>query len=169
MRKLSFRLGLALMLALAFPMAAWAATISGQVSFGSSFQQTISGLVAYNIPLTISSGTSYGNGTTSGNVNIAYAAQLTLAGTPTTINLQSCTDPSGASISFARVREFVVLNTALTAGYDVKVEAGSSNGVIFLPPSTSPLYCRYGASLKISDPNSTAQVTATSSRARRRT
>jgi hypothetical protein len=155
MKKLSFRIGLALMLALALPMAAWAATISGQVSFGASFQQTVAGLVTYQIPLTISSGTSYGNGTSSGNVNLAYAAQLTLAGSPTTLNLQSITDPSGASITFARVREFVIQNTATTAGYDVKVEAGSSNGWSVLPPSTSPIMCRYGASLKISDPNST--------------
>src|SRR5208337_1375716 len=155
MKRLSLRLSLSLAIALAFPLTAWAAVVSGSVSAGASFQQAVSGLVAYNIPLSISAGTSYANGTASSNVNLCYAAQLTLAGAPQTLNLQSITDPSGATITFARVREFWIQNIDTTAGHDVKVESGASNGVTWLPPAANYLPCRYGATIKISDPLST--------------
>ena len=146
--------------ALAFPpVAAWAVgqVVTGNVSLNAAFVESVSSgvVVPYSIPATISSNLSYTNGTASNQVDTIYAKQLTLAGATTTIDLTSLTDPAGVSVNFARVREFIVVNTSTTAGFDVKVESGASNGWAPLPASTDPLFCRYSAYIHISDPVST--------------
>lgn len=142
---------------LLFPIAAYATgqVVSGTVTFNASFTETATAIGTYQIPAVLSSNLSYANGTASNQVDTIYAKTLTLSGATTTIDLTSLTDPAGNSINFARVREFIVVNTATTAGYDVKVEAGASNGWAVLPPSTSPVYARYSGTLRISDPVST--------------
>lgn len=158
MRRILRNLALALAVAAAIPPTmAWAAgqAITGNVSMNAAFTQAVTGVTNYNIPVTIPVNLSYANGTASNQVDTLYARQLTLAGAATTIDLTSLTDPAGNAISFARVREIIVQDLATTAGYDVKVEAGASNGVGWLPPSTSPVYARYSGTLRVSDPVST--------------
>ena len=166
MRSVKWKLGVALLVAMAVPAAAWASgqLVQGSVTFGSAFQETVNGIVQYQIPLSVSSGTSYSNGTGVGQVDTVYAKQLNLlTSTPQTIDLTSLTDPAGNAINFARVREFIVQNTATTANYDVKVSQAASTGWPILPLAAANFYCRQGASIKISDPNSTARAMATSS------
>ncbi len=131
--------------------------VSGQISYNVNFNELVSSgvILPFDIPEAITANLNYSNGTGSNQVDTIYGASLSLAGTTTTLNLQSLTDPSGASIDFARVRELIVINPSTTAGYDVKVEAGASSGWTVLPPSSNPLYARYGGSLRISDPVST--------------
>lgn len=131
--------------------------ITGNCSMNLAFTESVNSgvIVPYSIPATVSANLSYANGTASNQVDTIYSKQITLSATTTTLNLTTLTDPAGNSINFARVREFIVVNTSSTAGYDVKVEAGASNGWSPLPPSTSPLYARYSGSLRISDPVST--------------
>jgi hypothetical protein len=153
---------LAVMLAVAalVPSAAYAyyATVTANITFSASFSESIStGLIS---PLYVGQGVSqtdtYSSGTGSGQADTPYAAQLTLvASTPQTIDLTALKDPAGNAINFARVREFIVQNTATTAGYDCKVYAGTTNPVAWLPPSASAIYCRYGSVIRISDKVST--------------
>jgi hypothetical protein len=147
----------ALAIALLVPAVVYAGqVITGTVSLNFSFVEAVTGVTNYSIPATISSNLSYANGTGSNAVDTLYAKQIALvASTPQTIDLTSLTDPAGNSINFARVREFIVQNTSSTAGNDVKVEAGASNGWSVLPPSSNPLYARYSGTLRISDPVST--------------
>lgn len=160
MRRILRNVAAALAVALLIPPTfAWATgqTITGNVTFNAAFTEAVSAgvIVPYQVPATISSNLSYANGTGSGQVDTLYAKALTLSGATTTIDLTSLTDPAGVSINFARVRELIVVNTATTAGYDVKVESGASNGWSVLPPSSAPVYARYGGILRISDPTST--------------
>lgn len=158
-RNLAVALAVASLVVLALPVSAWATgqNVSGNVILNASFTENVSSgvIVSYQVPATVSSTLSYGNGTASNQVDTLYAKQLTLTGATQTIDLTSLTDPAGNSINFARVRELIVVNTATTAGYDVKVEAGASNGWAVLPPSSAPVYTRYSGTLRISDPVST--------------
>jgi hypothetical protein len=131
--------------------------IAGNVTFNAAFTEAVSSgvIVPFSVPATISQNLGYTNGTASNQVDTLYAKQLTLAGATTTIDLTSLTDPAGVSVNFARVRELIVVNTATTAGFDVKVEAGASNGWAPLPTSADPLTARYGGSIRLSDPVST--------------
>lgn len=134
-------------------------TISGNITFNAAFTEAVStGVITpYQIPATIAANLSYGTGTGSNQVDTMYGKQLSLAATPTTLDLTSLTDPAGISITFARVREFIVVNLSTTAGQDVKIEQGASNGWAMLPANASanPLYARYSGSARISDPVST--------------
>lgn len=130
--------------------------VTGQVIMNASFGLlSNAGVQANTISQSLSIPAQYSNGTGSNQIDTIYAAHLTLTGAPTTIDLSSLTDPAGNSANFARVREVIVQNISSTAGFDCKVEAGASNGWPVLPPSTAPLQCRYGATLRISDPVST--------------
>jgi hypothetical protein len=170
MKSKYLRIPLAILVALLFTTAAIAGQIvTGNVTFTASFTEAspTGALTSFSIPANINSGFTYANGTASGQVDTIYAAKLTLSGATQTIDLTNLTDPANNAITFARVREFIVQNTASTASYDVKVEAGGTNGWAVLPPSTAPVYCRYGSSIKISDSNSTGSgngnvVTSTS-------
>jgi hypothetical protein len=153
-----YRLALALLIGLVlFPVMAYATgqVVTGQITFNAAFTEQATALTTYSIPATISSNLSYANGTLSNQVDTIYAKTITLAGTTQTIDLTSLTDPAGNAINFARVREFIVVNSATSAGFDLKVEAGSSNPVIFIPPVANFLLCRYSGTLRISDPVST--------------
>jgi hypothetical protein len=129
--------------------------VSGNVTFNAAFVETATAIGTYQIPATVSSNLSYANGTASNQVDTIYAKTITLASTTQTIDLTSLTDPAGNSINFARVREFIIVNPDATAGHDLKVEAGSSNPVIFIPPVANYLICRYSGTLRVSDPVST--------------
>lgn len=154
------KFALAIAVACLWPAAAYATgqVVTGNVTFTASFNVLKSSGLINPEPFSqaIQQNVSYANGTGSAQVDTFYAAQLTLAAAPTTLNLTSLTDPAGNSINFARVRELIVQNTnSANPGFDVKVEAASSNGVAFLPPTTAPLMCRYGSVVHVSDRYST--------------
>lgn len=121
--------------------------VTCQTNMSVSAVQTVNtGVITnYTIPATVVSNFQYTNATTgAGTCDQLYEKQLTLAAAATTISLQALTDPAGNTINMARVREFIVTNLSTTAGQDVKVEAGTTNGWSVLPPSTQPLYARAG-------------------------
>ena len=95
------------------------------------------------------------SGTGAGQVDVMYAKAITLSATPVEIDLTTLLDPTGTTVSFGRSREFVAQNPATTAGFDVAISAGLTNGVAWLPASGSGLKCRYGSVLRISDKLST--------------
>lgn len=141
-----------------------AGIVSGSLSVAASFSEYItSGLIT---PETLtqaistfgqSAGTlQFNNGTGSLQADTLYAKPLLLSATPTTVDFTSFTDPGNASCSLARSRVFFVFNPAVTAGYDVKIEQGASNGWAVVPPSSSPAYARYGGGFYlVTDPTST--------------
>ena len=161
MRRFAPRLAVAFLVAFLLPAVAFATgqVVTGTVNMTANFTEASpsGALTSYSIPANVLAGYTYTNGTATGQVDTIYAKTLTLSGATTTLNLNSgLTDPAGNSVVFARVREFIITNTATTASYDVKVEAGASNGWAVLPPSTAPVYARYGGgSIRISDPTST--------------
>lgn len=96
----------------------------------------------------------YSNGTGAGQTDLMYESQQTLASTTLTIDLTSLTDPFGGAINFARVRELFVLNYTATAGFDLIVEQGASNGFAFVPPSANAYKCfANGGCYWLRDPN----------------
>lgn len=133
-----------------------AGTVSGTLSLTATFSEYVtSSITPYTIAETLSAfgvnapaTLQFNNGTASGQINLLYAAPLSLAGSPQTLNLQSCTDPGGGSIVFARVRFFMVYNAAATAGYDLKIYPGATNPWAVLPGSSSnPNWARYGGGI----------------------
>ena len=108
-------------------------------------------------PAVALSSITYTNGTGQLQVDTIYGQALTLSGATTTLNLQSVTDLDGATVTFARIREFFLLNVTSTAGYDVKAYQGASNGWAPLPSGSSDASwarCN-GGWVWLHDPNST--------------
>lgn len=165
MRRLLKNLAVALAVAALIPPAmAWATgqNVSGVVNRNQSFTEVATvGLNTNNVNASIVTSISYANGTGVGQVDTIYARSLTLAGTTTTLDLTNLTDPVGNTISFARVREFIVTNADTTAAHTVKVSGAASNGVTFLPINTAPLTLQaqgtgtVPGAIAISDPNGT--------------
>lgn len=106
------------------------AVVTGTVQLVTGFNQTnSSGLVTtQTLPASISLTTQYANGTGAGQVNLIYAKQIALvASTPQTLDLTTLTDLSGATVSFARVRELVIQVVTATSAFNVTVGAATSN------------------------------------------
>ncbi len=131
-------------------------------------EQISTGLVtASNLPATITRGQTYTNGTGAGQIDMLYAKQLTLAATPTTLDLQSLTDLNGAALNFLRIREFIVQNLSTVAAYVVTVGgAGSGAWVGFFGTTTSTLFLPTNvgatgnyATLHLSDPYTVGATT----------
>ena len=159
MRKILKRVAFALALGLLWPVLAYATgqVVTASVQFQATFTETTTaGLQNNEILQQINPGIlNYTNGTGSNQVDTCYAAKLTLvASTPQTIDLSTLTDPAGNAVTFARAREFVIQNTATTAGYDVLISQGAANGWVGVP-LTGTIPCRYGSVVRISDPVST--------------
>ncbi len=114
----------------------------GTINYNASFTEAVStGLVtSQTLAATINRGISYGNGTGSGQIDMLYAKQLSLAATPTTLDLQSLTDLNGAALNFLRIREMIIQTLATTAAYVVTVGgAGSGAWLGFFGTTTSTL------------------------------
>lgn len=145
------------------------AVVSGPLNIGANFTQTItSGVITSQyIPANINWNYTFTNGTGTGAVDLCYAKQLSLAGTATTLDLTSLADLGGSTVSFARVRLFVVQNLATTAAYTVTVGAAASNqwtGFLGTTTSTVVLQPNVGATANQSlllflDPYSTGATT----------
>jgi hypothetical protein len=98
------------------------AVVTGTAQLVAGFNQTNStGLITtQTLPASISLTTQYTNGTGAGAINLIYAKQIALvASTPQTLDLTTLTDLSGATVSFARIRELVVQVVTTTAGFNV--------------------------------------------------
>lgn len=115
---------------------ATATNVSGSVNVQASFTEIItSGVIStLNLPAAITQAITYLNGTATSSVDYIYAKSLSLAGTPTTLDLTSLTDLNGGSVNFARVRELIIVNLATTAGYTLTIGPGVSN-----PWTTGPI------------------------------
>jgi hypothetical protein len=135
--------------------------VTGQVTSTFALQESITTavLATVNYPLPIANTVNYSTaGTGAEALDTVYAESLTLAAsTPVTLNLHTgLTDPAGNPIAFARVREFVVMVTSVTAGYSVEVYSAASNGWAFLPPVANPLTAQPdGGMVILRDPQST--------------
>lgn len=127
-----------------------AQNVSGQVTLNIGMVESItSGLVT---PITASAQGSIsstvgalinGTGATQA-VDTLYAAQLTLAGAATHLNLHTGqTDPLGNSIAFARVRLWFVQVVTVTAGFICNIYTRTgTDPVAWLPVTTSgALWC----------------------------
>jgi hypothetical protein len=141
---------------LLFPAFAYATgqVVSGTVTFNAGFIEQATSITTFQIPATVAANLSYTNGTAPNQVDTIFAKNISLAATTQTFALNSVVDPAGNTVSFARVREFVIVNLSTTAGFDLGVSSGASNGVTWLPASGT-LTCRAGGTLRISDPVST--------------
>jgi hypothetical protein len=122
------------------------ATISGSVSLSATLTQskvTTSGDVSTNLTTTVKESLTYKNGTAAAQLDLLYNNTYTISGT-TTIDLTALADnvTPGVTNSFARVREFIVINQS--SSNDLKVYQAASNGWASLPPSGNPLYARAG-------------------------
>lgn len=105
------------------------AVTSGTVQLSANLTQTISsGVVsAQNIPATLSTTTSYSNGTGVNQYDQIYAKQLTLAATPTDLDLSAIPDLNGTSQNMARVRYLDIQVVTATAGDDLTLGDAVSN------------------------------------------
>jgi hypothetical protein len=119
-----------------------AQNVSGTITLNASFQEVISSGVVSNLNLpaigTIQQTLINGTGAASA-VDTIYAAQLTLAGAATHLNLHTgLTDLAGNAIAFARVRFWFVQNLTLTAGYlcNIYTRTGT-DPVTWLPVTTT--------------------------------
>jgi hypothetical protein len=159
MKRIRFRFLLMFAVALMVPAVAWATgqVVTGNVVLNANFtEQVTSGVLAtQNLPVPITQTVSYTNGTGAQQVDTIYGSKQTLtASTPVTLDLTSLTDPAGVSITFARVREFIVQVTDTTAAHSVAVEQGASNGVVFLNSSAINVQPK-GGMISLRDPQST--------------
>lgn len=133
------------------------ANVAGTIQFIPSFTEIVSSglLNTLNLPASLNIQNSYTNATTGAlTVDQIHAKVYTLAATPTTIDLTSLLDLNGASMNFARVRDFIVYNADTTTANVCNVYKGASNGWTYLPASTGPLICvAKGGLIWLHDPN----------------
>ncbi len=142
---------------------------SGVINTNYAFTELIStGLITPNtLAATINRNITYGNGTGSGQYDMLYAEKLTLAGTPTTLDLQSLTDLNGAALNFLRIREFIIQSQATTAAYTLTVGgAGAGAWLGFFGTTTSTLVMPTNvgatsnfATMQLSDPYTVGATT----------
>lgn len=141
-----------------------AENVSGFLNMTANFQQVASSnypsgtLAGY-----ISQAIQYVNGTgASLAVDQLFVKAASLVATTATFHFETATqnDPFGNTLAMLRIRELLVWNLNQTLGQDLKVESAASNGITWIPPSSSPLFARSGnivgngGLLRISDPYS---------------
>jgi hypothetical protein len=104
-----------------------ATSISARVSI---VETVVNGLSTGNLPVSRSLDSNLGSGTGSGNNNLQFSKPYTLAaGASVTLTLSALTDDLGRAVNFARIKVFLVDNTATTAdGYDLAVASGATHG-----------------------------------------
>lgn len=135
------------------------AVVTGTVNLNAGFTQVVTSGVpsSLSLPALVNQSYAYANGTGAGQCDLFYAKILALAAAATTLDLTSLTDLNGAAINFARVREILIINQAVTAAYTLTLGLGASN-----PWSTGPIQ----ASSTIVIPPSVGQVTPFANNAR---
>ena len=104
------------------------ASLSGSVTITAS--PTYSGTNSVSTPTVspqISQTITFTNGTGSNQGNLLYYNQRTVTGAAETIDLTTLTDVYGTTLSWAKVKAIILINTATTAGYILTVGAAASN------------------------------------------
>lgn len=113
------------------------ATVTGNNQVSLSFTQVNSTGLITPLKLTASIGfnPAYGtSGTAANQVNLFYAASVTLASTTLALDLTALTDLAGTAVNMLRVRELIIQSTDTVAAKLLKVYAAASNGWAFIPP-----------------------------------
>jgi hypothetical protein len=131
-----------------------------------NFQATQTDSAGLINPISASGGIQYpsslgvfANATGAANsVDTLYAAQLTLAGAATHVNLHAATDILGNAVVFARVRGWAVYVTTQTAAFLVNIYTRTgTDPLVWLPVTTSgALWAAPGGLVAAADPISTS-------------
>ena len=132
-------------------------TVGGTSQLSAGFNQTVtSGVVSsQTLPASIALTTQYTNGTGAGAIDLIHAKQYALvASTPQTIDLSAIADLSGATVNFARVREFVVQVVTTTAGDNVTLGDAASNAFSAFWGATGTNVVFAGTVYHVADPTS---------------
>jgi hypothetical protein len=108
-------------------------------------------------------------GVAADQVNLNYVASLSLAATPTTLDLTALTDRYGGSVNFVRVRSVTIKNKNTTDGQTVTVKPGATNGWMALLGTGSTLILQPSSSandggVTLSAPNTTGWVVSGTSK-----
>lgn len=100
------------------------ATLTGQLAFTSNIGQappaSLAGAAIFYTHIDVGWKTVV-SGTAANQSDLHYYAVLTLAATPTVLDLTALTDPFGASVNFARVKEVLIVNNSTTDGHNLLV------------------------------------------------
>lgn len=141
---------------------------STTVTTQSSETNANANLPAYAIGPTVWSAT-FNNGSAADQVEQSYIATLSLAATPTTLDLTALVDPLGKTTNFAAVREVKLRNKSTTDGQNVTVKPGASNGWTGVLNSTGqltlyPSTATNSGMLVLTAPNTTGAVVSGTSK-----
>lgn len=103
------------------------------------------------------------SGVAADQINLNYVATLSLAATPTTLDLTALTDRYGNAVNFARVRSLTIKNKSQTDSQTVTVSPGGTNGWTALLGTGSTLIVQPSSSLNdagviLTAPNTTGWV-----------
>lgn len=130
------------------------AVITGSQRIQTNFTQvnTTGLIVPISFPATIGYTPNYGNGSAANQVNLLYAANVTLASTTAVLDLTSLTDLAGAAVNMVRVRELIIQSTDTVAAKILKLYAASSNGWGFIPLIATFQTITAGGCYHMSDP-----------------
>jgi hypothetical protein len=148
-----------------------AIVVAGTDALTAGFNQTVStGVVTtQTIPASINLSTSYTNGTAAGKIDALYAKQLTLAATPTTLDLQALPDLTGTNQVLLRVREIIIQVVTATVDFNVTLGNAASNAFSAIWGATGTTSSWPGRSTTSPTPRPSAAARATSSTRRIRT
>jgi len=134
------------------------ANVTGQSSLSFLFTEVLtSGLISQQtLPAAVTLAHTYANGTGAAQIDVIYAKQLVLtASSPQTIDLTSIPDLSGATVSFGRIREFMIQVVTATFGFNVTLSGGATNPWTGLLTSGSAMTLYAGVThYLVSDPTS---------------
>jgi hypothetical protein len=131
-----------------------AIVVAGTDALTAGFNQTVStGVVTtQTIPASINLSTSYTNGTAAGKIDALYAKQLTLAATPTTLDLQALPDLTGTNQVLLRVREIIIQVVTATVDFNVTLGNAASNAFSAIWGATGTNVVMAGSIYHITDP-----------------
>ena len=97
------------------------ATITGKTGVSTSWQQTLTGLPV-SVPVQVLQSWGFQvstSGTGVDQADLKYTKTLSLAATPTTLDLTALTDVAGNAVNFARVKSVTIRNKDTTDGHTV--------------------------------------------------
>ncbi len=119
-----------------------AQNVAGNVNINVNLTETITtglpNVVSATATIALNQALAFATGAALG-IDTIYAAQLSLAGAVTTLNLHSgLTDLFGNAVAFARVRFWIVQNLTATAGYLINLYTlTATDPLTWLPQVTS--------------------------------
>lgn len=106
------------------------AIITGSINLSSSLSQAAPTSVPGGSKLTTQNSTKFvpvaGTAGAQDVVDLKYSKTLTLAATPTVLDLSALTDVFGEALAFARVRSILVVNRDVNDGHNLSVGSSST-------------------------------------------